>query len=86
MNESDMGRTDWKVWAHGKPTATIPLYAAPPQREWRGLTDEEMSEAMDYWSDPKRSAYGGAHSADGEYVGMVDTWRYIEAKLREKNT
>ena len=43
MNESDMGRTDWKVWAHGKPTATIPLYAAPPQREWQGLTDEEKN-------------------------------------------
>jgi len=57
----------------------------PPQREWQGLTDQEMSEAMDYWSDPVRSAYGGAHSADGEYVGMIDTWRYIEAKLREKN-
>jgi len=55
------------------------------QREWQGLTDEEMSEAMDYWSDPVRSAYGGAHNADGEYVGMIDTWRYIEAKLKEKN-
>jgi hypothetical protein len=56
------------------------------QREWVGLTDEEMSEAMDYWSDPVRSAYGGAYSADGEYVGMIDTWRYIEAKLKDKNT
>jgi hypothetical protein len=55
------------------------------QREWQGLTDEEMNAAMDYWSDPVRSAYGGAHSADGEYVGMIDTWRYIEAKLKEKN-
>ncbi len=59
---------------------------APPQREWQGLTDDEMNAAMDYWSDPVRSAYGGAHSADGEYVGMVDTWRYIEAKLKERNT
>ena len=33
MNESDIGRTDWKVWAHGKPTATMPLYTAPPQPE-----------------------------------------------------
>jgi RimJ/RimL family protein N-acetyltransferase len=64
----------------------VPLYTTPPQREWQGLTDEEMSAAMDYWSDPVRSAYGGAHSADGEYVGMIDTWRYIEAKLKEKNT
>ncbi len=29
MNEGDIGKTDWKVWAHGKPTATIPLYTAP---------------------------------------------------------
>jgi len=33
MNESDIGKTDWKVWAHGKPTATMPLYAAPPKFE-----------------------------------------------------
>jgi hypothetical protein len=33
MNESDIGKTDWKVWAHGKPTATMPLYATPPQPE-----------------------------------------------------
>jgi hypothetical protein len=63
----------------------VAFYTTPPQREWQGLTDEEMSAAMDYWSDPVRSAYGGAHSADGEYVGMIDTWQYIEAKLKEKN-
>ena len=56
------------------------------QRPWVGLTDEEMNEAMDYWSDRSRSAYGGAHAADGEYVSMISTWRYIEAKLKEKNT
>jgi hypothetical protein len=28
MNEGDIGKTDWKVWAYGKPTATIPLYTA----------------------------------------------------------
>jgi hypothetical protein len=50
MNESDMGRTDWKVWAHGKPTATIPLYAAPPQREWQGLTDEEENDLIKRWA------------------------------------
>jgi hypothetical protein len=31
MNEGDIGKTDWKVWAHGKPTATIPLYTAPKE-------------------------------------------------------
>ena len=56
-----------------------------PVREWQGLTDEEMEEAMKYWSDPCRSAYGGAEAADDEYVDMIGTWRYIEAKLKEKN-
>jgi hypothetical protein len=32
MNEGDIGKTDWKVWAHGKPTATIPLYTAPKEK------------------------------------------------------
>ena len=62
-----------------------PLYTTPQQRTWIGLTDEEMSEAMNYWSDASRSAYGGAFAADGEYVDMVSTWRYIEAKLKQKN-
>lgn len=57
-----------------------------PVREWQGLTDEDMDEAMKYWSDPCRSAYGGAEAADDEYVDMIGTWRYIEAKLKEKNT
>jgi len=56
------------------------------KREWVGLTDEDMNNALDYWSDNSRSAYGGAHAANGEYVDMIETWRYIEAKLKEKNT
>jgi hypothetical protein len=55
------------------------------QKPWVGLTDEDMNNALDYWSDDSRSAYGGAHSANGEYVDMIETWRYIEAKLKEKN-
>ena len=59
--------------------------AEAAERKWQGLTDEEMEEAMKYWSDPCRSAYGGAEAADDEYVDMIGTWRYIEAKLKEKN-
>ena len=55
------------------------------KREWVGLTDEDMNNALDYWSDDSRSSYGGAHAANGEYVDMIETWRYIEAKLKEKN-
>jgi hypothetical protein len=86
-------RKDWAKWQ--------PLYAAPVhavdmsqervdetaknRHEWVGLTDGEMQEAMEYWSDSLRSSYGGAESASEEYVDMVLTWRYIEAKLKEKN-
>jgi len=74
MNEGDMGKTDWKVWAHGKPTATIPLYTALPQREWQGLTDEEVVQLL-----------GGVRERlDGNVFGGFA--RAIEAKLKEKNT
>ena len=63
-----------------------PPFTTPKTKEWVSLTDEEMNEAMDYWSDDSRSAYGGAIAADDEYVDMISTWRYIEAKLKEKNT
>ena len=63
---------------------TVPLYTTP-QRTWVKLTDEDMNNALDYWSDNSRSAYGGAHAANGEYVDMIETWRYIETKLKERN-
>ena len=76
MNANDIDKTDWKVWAHGKPTVSMPLFASPPQREWVGLTDEEMFAAL-VQVDPltKRLAPGFEYFA-----------RAIEAKLKEKNT
>lgn len=44
MNANDIDKTDWKVWAHGKPTLSMPLFASPPQREWVNLTDKEIGE------------------------------------------
>ena len=49
----------------------IPLYTAPPHREWQGLTDEEI------WSDGSRMGL----SEDG----IRRFAREIEAKLKEKN-
>jgi hypothetical protein len=72
MNESDIGKTDWKVWAHGKPTATMPLYAAPPQREWQGLTDEEIEQ-------------GNKESWVTKQAWESAVW-WAEEKLKEKNT
>jgi hypothetical protein len=45
----------------------IPLYTAPPKREWVGLTDEDMEDLL--------------LNEDG-----VRFARYVEAKLKEKNT
>jgi hypothetical protein len=50
-----------------------PLYTAPPQREWQGLTNEEIEDI--------RLEY---HYADGAV--KVGYERAIEAKLREKNS
>ena len=51
-----------------------PLYTTPqPQREWVGLTDEEVSEVL------------GSDIHD-EPSGELDFIRAIEAKLKEKNT
>ena len=47
----------------------VPLYTAPSQREWVGLTDEEMM-----------MIYGQSHEGKKYSLG-----RAIEAKLKEKN-
>lgn len=46
-----------------------PLYTAPPQRGWQGLTDEEITETL------KRFGLG-------ERAALI---RAVEAKLKEKN-
>ena len=57
---------------YGEHWTRTPLYTAPPQREWQGLTNEEQGEVA--WS-------CGAMSAD-----WLDFARAIESKLRGKNT
>jgi len=38
--------------AYQTKTYTVPLYPAPPQREWQGLTDEEIEQIVDqHWED-----------------------------------
>jgi hypothetical protein len=46
-----------------------PLYTAPPQREWQGLTDEEIMDLC--------AAQWASHP--------IDVARIIEGKLKEKN-
>lgn len=54
----------------GTSNCDIPLYTAPPKREWVGLTDQEIHEIDGYEEDRKMYRFA----------------RAIEAKLREKNT
>ena len=55
----------------------IPLYTAPPQREWQGLTDEEILE-FEIWLDDEEEKHG--------WNPPADIVKYIESKLKEKNT
>ena len=63
-----------EVEAGAKDEYTQPLYTHPqPQREWVGLTDDEIDEVL-----------GG--DIQDEPNGLLDFVRAIEAKLKEKNT
>ena len=57
---------------------TSPLYAAPPKREWVGLTDDEI------WKDDAIMAANSGYGANFET--LRELIRAIEVKLREKNT
>ena len=65
------------------------LYTAPPQREWVGLTDEELLAIMQSAKDFQgRIAMTWVNHENQTYVTDVGNriTRAIEAKLKEKNT
>ena len=60
------------VLAHVIPSEDrIPIYTAPPKREWVGLTPEEILDLFD-----RNNVYGSK---------WVEFARAVEAKLKEKN-
>ena len=62
------------AWMHDSHVGfNVPLYTAPPKREWQGLTDEEY-EAM------------AEKHVTNCYFDTLTYARAIEAKLKEKNT
>ena len=66
-------------WTADKPAYGddwVPLYTTPPQREFVGLTKEEIAE-FDTWHDNREEEVGWCNPS--EIVA------YIEAKLKEKN-
>ena len=72
-----MGAHDETDLYYRKPVQAdvVPLYTAPPQREWQGLTENEVSEILD--------DVIGFNSCFGP---EKDFARAIEAKLKDKNT
>ena len=71
-NSFDLQNFDMKVRTGPDLHHTVPLYTAPPKREWVGLTDEELKPLCDE-----------NHIMFGAYT--VDFIQAIEAKLKEKN-
>jgi len=72
----DIQREGHDFWVSRQQPAKngAPLYTAPPQREWQGLTDEEIEKIV--------------YNIKSVTMGIVTTEylaRAIEAKLKEKN-
>ena len=69
-------------------TGFLPLYTAPPKREWVGLTDEQVE---DEWERITGHSIFGGDRSEGRamYISpdeVIEFSRAIEAKLKEKNT
>ena len=67
----DLEREGHDFWvSRQKGKHTVPLYTTPPKREWVGLTDDEIAQAV---------------GSPIDEVYLVDFRKVIE-KLKEKNT
>ena len=69
LNVDEDGDVKSMEWGPDMLPGVHALYAAPPRREWLGLTDDEIAEAI---------------SAEPDDIYLAD-FRKVEAKLRDKN-
>jgi hypothetical protein len=73
----EQGRSE-QWWKHEVSNAWAEGYEkGRAQREWKGLTDEEVR-AFEVWLDDEEEKHG--------WNPPQDIIKYIEAKLKEKNT
>ena len=63
----------------------VPLYTAPPQRPWVGLTDEEIL-STDPWEILRADPRFGKSESDVNPYQILGSARDLEAKLKERNT
>lgn len=70
---SDQHQSDVEVWNDIE--WSKPLYTTPPQRQWVGLTDDEIKTAL-VIVDPETKRLP---------PGLRDFARVVEAKLKERN-
>ncbi len=86
-NSSDLQNFDMRVRTGPDLHHTVPLYTAPPKREWQGLTDEEIDECERLATiRHQRHKY----SVRGQIITPADglEWHFagaIAAKLKERN-
>jgi hypothetical protein len=60
----------------------VPLYTAPPQREWQGLTEDDV----DYAVEAVFKGFDMKPRNDVEIKYLERVIKFVEAKLKEKNT
>jgi hypothetical protein len=72
MNGDDLERAFYRDWEAGKVRRVSDGKRMVPEREWVGLTDEEIAEA-------------GKLFLEGNRMLPFSLARAIEAKLKEKN-
>jgi hypothetical protein len=65
-----------------RPDRTVPVYTTPPRREWQGLTEEQVIDAVREADLDWQQGWTLEESEPNRYTQLA---RAIEAKLKERN-
>jgi hypothetical protein len=71
-----------KLPVTAEPGVWTPLYTAPPRREWKSLTEEEIG---DVFQAARNAKLGSANDNSRHRLSVVEIARAIEVALKEKN-
>jgi hypothetical protein len=76
---SGIGEREFDDWGIGLPMGRNILYTTPPQRTWKGLTEEDIDDAEIHLTSCR-------NNHESWIEGIQEFAQAIEAKLKEKNT